>query len=41
MTTFHNAVKQDWYKAVGSLLLQHKPDVSIADLEVHVVNDVA
>ncbi len=41
MTCFHNAVQQDWYKTVNFLLLQHRPDVSVADLEVGPVNDIA
>lgn len=40
-TCFHNAVKPDWYKTVHFLLLQHRPDVSVADLEVRLVNDIA
>jgi hypothetical protein len=41
MTSFHNAVKQDLYKTVDFLMLQHRPDFSVADLEVRVVNDIA
>lgn len=41
MTSFHNAVKQDLYKTVDFLMLQHIPDFSVADLEVRVVNDIA
>ncbi|DBB03341.1 TPA: B-cell lymphoma 3 protein [Trebouxia sp. C0006] len=33
MTSFHNAVKQDLYKTVDFLMLQHRPDFSVADLE--------
>ena len=40
MTSFHNAVKQDLYKTVDFLMLQHRPDFSVADLEMH-VNDIA
>ncbi|DBA90727.1 TPA: hypothetical protein ACH3X1_003939 [Trebouxia sp. C0004] len=32
---------KDWYKTVNFLLLQHRPDVSVVDLEVGPVNNIA